>query len=255
VKDLIYIAGPCAVESLDQIMSIGRAVKDVGATHLRFMLYKPRTNPGSFQGVGDEGLGWTGEVRENVGLPLVTEVLDTRDVRKLADYFDILQIGSRNSQNFALIKEVGNVARELGVGVILKRGASNTVDEWWGAYNYLEMDPVNPGEVYMCERGVRSATNPGPKGNILDLSAVPLLNTVCHNVIVDPSHGTGKSSLVERMSLAAVAAGADGLEIEVHTNPLKSKSDPYQAITPDEFGEVVRKCNIFRRAFEEAYRE
>ena len=252
VKDLILIAGPCAIESLDQICDIGRAVRESGATHLRYMTYKPRTDSTSFRGVGDEGLEWAGDVRREVGLPLVTEVLDPRDVRKVTDYVDFLQIGSRNAQNFPLIEEVGRVSRELGVGVILKRGMYNTLKEFEGAFSYLGMDS---GEVYMCERGIGSSTSADHSRNVLDLNIVPVLKKKGHIVIVDPSHGTGRSSLVERMSLAAVASGADGLEIEVHTNPSKSFSDPDQAITPDEFCNLVERCKIVRSAVEQAYRK
>lgn len=250
MKDLIFVAGPCAVESLDQICEIGRAVWESGATHLRYMIYKPRTDPTTFKGVGGEGLRWVEQVRREVGLPLVTEVLDPRDVEGLAPYFDVFQVGSRSSQNFALLREVGEVARAESKKVILKRGMHNTLAEWEGALGYLDMGQK---DVWMCERGIRSATSADHSRNVLDLGVVPVLKARGYNVLVDPSHGTGRSGLVERMSVAAVAAGTDGLEIEVHNNPARSFSDPDQAITPNEFKGVVRRCRRFRKVFCDAY--
>lgn len=250
MKDPILIAGPCAVESLDQICEVGMAVREAGATHLRYMIHKPRTSSLDFQGVREGGLEWVAEVRREVELPLVTEVLDPRDVERIVDYVDVLQIGSRNAQNFALIREVGAVAKAEGIKVILKRGMYNTLSEWEGAFGYLDMDQK---DVYMCERGIRSAASVDHSRNVLDLGVVPHLKRRGYNVIVDPSHGTGRSSLVERMSVAAIAVGADGLEIEVHTDPARSFSDPKQAITPDEFMGVVRRCNRFRQIVEDAY--
>ncbi len=250
MKDLVFVAGPCAVESLDQICEIGMAVRESGATHLRYMIDKPRTDPTTFKGVGDEGLKWVEEVRREVELPLVTEVLDPRDVGGLVPYVDVFQVGSRSSQNFALLGEVGEVAKAEGKKVILKRGMHNTLAEWEGAFGYLDMEQK---DVWMCERGIRSATSAGHSRNVLDLGVIPVLKARGYNVLVDPSHGTGRRGLIERMSAAAVMAGADGLEIEVHNDPPRSVSDAAQAITPNEFKGVFRRCQRFRQVFCDTY--
>ena len=227
-EKVVVIAGPCSVESREQLMEAARAVKAAGASMLRGGAFKPRTLPYSFQGLGVEGLKILAEAREETGLPVVTEVMAPEQVEIVEEYADVLQIGARNVQNYPLLKRVGEARKP----VLLKRGLSSTIEEWLSAAEYV-LHGGNP-DVILCERGIRSY------GKLtrftLDLAAVPLLKEVSHlPVVVDPSHGTGVKSLVKPMSKAAVAAGADGLIVEVHPNPEEAMSDGAQSLRPEEF--------------------
>jgi 3-deoxy-7-phosphoheptulonate synthase len=229
---VVVIAGPCAVESLEQTVTIARAVKELGADLLRGGAFKPRTSPYSFQGLGEEGLKILAKAREATGLPVVTEVLDTSSLDLVASYADCLQIGARNMQNFELLKRAG----QTGKPVLLKRGMSATLEEFLLAAEYL-MAEGNPN-VVLCERGVRTFTD--YTRNTLDLSVVPAVERISHlPIVVDPSHGTGRRDKVVPMSRASVAAGADGIAVEVHHKPEEALSDGPQALTPDMFAELM----------------
>jgi 3-deoxy-7-phosphoheptulonate synthase len=228
------MAGPCAVESLEQTVTIARAVKELGAHLLRGGAYKPRTSPYSFQGLGEEGLKILAAAREATGLPVVTEVLDTSTVDLVARYADCLQIGARNMQNFELLKLAGR----SGKPVLLKRGMSATLEEFLLAAEYV-LAEGNPN-VVLCERGVRTFND--FTRNTLDLAVVPAVERLSHlPILVDPSHGTGRRDKVLPMSLASVAAGADGVAIEVHHRPAEALSDGPQALTPELFGNLMAK--------------
>ncbi|MFH0799262.1 MAG: 3-deoxy-7-phosphoheptulonate synthase [Pseudomonadota bacterium] len=230
----IIIAGPCSVENEKQMIQTAQKVKEAGANMLRGGAFKPRTSPYDFQGLGIKGLKILGKAKKETGLPIVTEVMDARDVSWVYEYADVLQIGSRNMQNFTLLREVG----KLDKPVLLKRGMYSTLEEWLGSAEYI-LSEGNP-DVILCERGIR--THETYTRSTLDLSIVPSLKEVTHlPVIVDPSHSTGRRSLVEPMSLAAVAAGADGLIVEVHPNPGKALSDKEQQITPAMFSSLAQK--------------
>jgi 3-deoxy-7-phosphoheptulonate synthase len=228
------MAGPCAVENKTILMSIAEKVKEGGALFLRGGAYKPRTSPYSFQGLGEEGLKYLAEVREKTGLPIVTEIMDPRDLDVVVRYADIIQIGTRNMQNFRLLIEVGSAQKP----VLLKRGLSATIKEWLMSAEYI-MSRGNQ-EVMLCERGIRTFET--ATRNTLDLSAIPVLKQLTHlPVVVDPSHGVGKWDLVAPMAKAAVAAGADALIIEVHTNPEEAMSDGEQSLRPDHFEQLMRE--------------
>ncbi|MGB2982331.1 MAG: 3-deoxy-7-phosphoheptulonate synthase [Candidatus Bipolaricaulia bacterium] len=229
---IVLIAGPCAVESRDQMIAIAAAVKERGAVMLRGGAFKPRTSPYSFQGLGEEGLRILAEAREVTGLPIVTEVMQPELVPLVTSYADVVQIGARNMQNFALLHAVG----QAQCPVLLKRGMMSTVEELLMAAEYI----LSHGNtrVILCERGIR--TFEAYTRNTLDISAVPLLKGLTHlPVIVDPSHGTGKWELVPPVSRAAVAAGADGLIVEVHTHPDQALSDGSQSLKPETFADLV----------------
>jgi len=233
-KELIVIAGPCSVESEDQTLTIAKAVKESGADILRGGAFKPRTSPYSFQGLGLKGLRILEKAKKNTGLPVITEVLDPRDVTWVCEYVDLLQIGTRNMQNYALLKEVGKVNKPI----VLKRGMYSPISEVLSCAEYI-LNEGNPN-VIICERGIRTIEN--YTRNTLDLSAIPAFKELSHlPIIVDPSHGTGKPSLIEPMSLASVAAGADGLMIEVHHDPQNALSDKDQALTPDQFDKLLNR--------------
>ncbi len=233
-KKIHVIAGPCAVENRAIIMNIAEKVKESGASFIRGGAYKPRTSPYSFQGLGEEGLRYLAEAREKTGLPVVTELMDPRDIEVMVRYADVIQIGARNMQNFRLLLEVGSVHKP----VLLKRGLSATIKEWLMSAEYI-MSRGNH-EVILCERGIRTFET--ATRNTLDLSAVPLLKQLTHlPVVVDPSHGVGKWDLVAPMAKAAVAAGADGLLIEVHTNPEEAMSDGEQSLKTDAFGRLMEE--------------
>src|SRR6185369_1272631 len=226
------IAGPCAVESKEQTVTIARAVESLGADLLRGGAFKPRTSPYSFQGLGEEGLKILADAREATGLPVVTEVLDTAHVELVARYADCLQVGARNMQNFELLKRVG----QAGKPVLLKRGMAATLEEFLLAAEYL-MAEGNPN-VVLCERGMRTFTD--FTRNTLDLSVVPAVERLSHlPIVVDPSHGTGRRDKVVPMSRASVAVGADGIAVEVHHKPEEALSDGPQALTPDMFAELM----------------
>ncbi|MCX2726418.1 3-deoxy-7-phosphoheptulonate synthase [Thermomicrobium sp. 4228-Ro] len=243
-RDPVVIAGPCTVESREQLIRTAEAVREAGATLLRGGAFKPRTSPYSFQGLGERGLELLAEARERTGLPIVTEVLDTEHVELVAQYADVLQIGSRNMMNFALLRKVA----ATGKPVLLKRGFAATVEEWLLAAEYLLAGGND--QVVLCERGVRGF-DPATRF-MLDLNAVPLVRQLSHlPVIVDPSHGTGLRELVPAMSLAAIAAGAHGLIVEVHIEPEAALVDGRQSIDPTTLADVVRRIRSVRDAIEE----
>ncbi len=238
-RDFVVIAGPCSVESERQTIETAQAVQAAGADMMRGGAFKPRTSPYSFQGLGLQGLKILARAREATGLPIVTEVLDPRDVSWVAEFADVLQIGTRNMQNFALLKEVGKVKRP----VLLKRGMFSTLEEWLNCAEYI-LSEGNP-EVILCERGIRTFEN--YTRNTLDLSAVPAIKELTHlPIVIDPTHSTGRLSLIAPMSLAAVPAGADGLLIEVHNNPGEALCDADQALTPERFENLMRQLRPLR---------
>jgi len=233
-KRVVVIAGPCSVESRTQILETARAVRKGGAHMLRGGAYKPRTSPYSFQGLEEEGLRLLAEAREETGLPVVTEVIAPRDVELVSKYADVLQIGARNIQNYPLLRAVGRAKKP----VLLKRGFGATVNEWLNAAEYI-MDGGN-GDVILCERGIRAFDR--MTRFTLDLAAVPLVKRISHlPVIVDPSHATGRRELVSPMAKAAVAAGADGIIVEVHPNPDEALSDGPQSLRPEEFNRLMEE--------------
>lgn len=226
------IAGPCAVESREQLLTSAHQVKAAGGNIIRGGAFKPRTSPYSFQGLEQEGLSILREASLETGLPVVTEVIDEHSLQLSLDYVDIVQIGARNMQNFRLLKAVG----QSGKPVLLKRGMSATIEEWLMAAEYI-MSEGN-GEVILCERGIRTFET--ATRNTLDLSAIPMVKRLSHlPVIVDPSHATGDRDLVLPMSLAAIAAGADGLILEMHPEPAKALSDGPQSLTPEGLQQVM----------------
>jgi len=226
--------GPCAVESRSQLLETARAVRAAGADVLRGGAYKPRTSPYSFSGLGAEGLRYLAEARAETGLPVVTEVLSPGDVEQVAAVADMLQVGTRNAQNFALLEAVGG----SGKPVLLKRGLSNTIEEWLLSAEHV-VSHGNPN-VVLCERGIRTFET--ATRNTLDLSAVPLIRSLSHlPIVVDPSHATGRRDLVPPMALAAVAAGADGLLVEVHPNPDEALSDGPQSLTLAQFASLMEE--------------
>jgi 3-deoxy-7-phosphoheptulonate synthase len=228
----VVIAGPCAVEERDLLLEIAHAVKTAGARMLRGGAYKPRTSPWSFQGMGEEGLGLLAQAREETGLPVVTEVLDTRDVALVERHADMLQVGSRSMHNFALLTEVGRTRKP----VLLKRGMSATLDELLSSAEYVLAGGND--QVVLCERGIRTFEH--ATRNTLDLSAVPFLRERTHlPVCVDPSHATGRRAYVASLARAAAAAGADAVMLEVHTRPEDAKSDAQQALVPEELERIV----------------
>lgn len=232
---LTVMAGPCSVEGREQLLEAALAVKAAGGHMLRGGAFKPRTLPYSFQGLGENGLKMLAEARDETGLPVITEVMAPEDVELVESYADVLQIGARNMQNFTLLKTVGKSAKP----VMLKRGMSATVEEWLGCAEYI-LNEGNPN-VILCERGIR--TYETITRNTLDVSAVPVIKQLSDlPVIVDPSHGTGIRSLVAPMAKAGVAAGADGLIIEVHPHPEKALSDGDQSLHPEEFTDLM--CEI-----------
>ncbi len=232
-KEVVVIAGPCSVENLKSLEEVAKKVKASGARMLRGGAFKPRTSPYSFQGLGEEGLKYLNEVGRKTGLPVVTETMDARQVPLIDKYADVFQIGARNMQNFDLLKEVGRTKKP----VLLKRGMSATVKELLMSAEYI-MSEGNLN-VILCERGIRTFEN--ATRNTLDLSAVSVIKELSHlPVVVDPSHATGKWSLVAPMAKAAVAAGCDGLLIEVHMNPEEAFSDGAQSLKPDTFDELMK---------------
>lgn len=238
---VVVMAGPCSVESRDSLLSVARKVKEAGATILRGGAFKPRTSPYDFQGLGEEGLKYLKDVNEEVGLATISEIMDVRHIELMNRYIDIYQIGARNMQNFTLLKEVGMTQKP----VMLKRGISATIKEWLMSAEYL----LSNGNfnVMLCERGIR--TYETETRNTLDINAVPVVKQASHlPVIVDPSHGTGRWALVGSVSKAAVAAGCDGLIIEVHDNPEEAMSDGAQSLTPDNFKELVKELQAVAQA-------
>ena len=232
---LVIIAGPCSVENEEMIIETARVVKAAGAQFLRGGAYKPRTSPYAFQGHGESALGLLAQAREATGLGIITEVMDTADVDKVAAVADILQIGARNMQNYPLLRKVGAMNKP----VLLKRGLSATIEEWLMAAEYI-LDAGNPN-VILCERGIRSFDRQYTR-NTLDLSVVPVLRSLTHlPIVIDPSHATGNSEYVPTMARAAIAAGTDSLMIEVHPNPAKAMSDGPQSLTPESFSLLMQE--------------
>jgi len=237
----VIMAGPCSVESREQLLAAADGVKRSGAHILRGGAFKPRTSPYTFQGLEEEGLKLLAEAKRATGLPIVTEVLDTDQVPLVAEYADILQIGARNIQNFALLKEVGKIRKP----VLLKRGMSTTIKEWLMAAEYILVG--GNLDVMLCERGIRTFET--ETRFTLDLNAVPVLKKLSHlPVIVDPSHGTGHWEYVPAMAKAAVASGADGLIIEVHPNPEEALSDGPQSLKPEKFGWLMSELSVLAQA-------
>ncbi|PMP85178.1 MAG: 3-deoxy-7-phosphoheptulonate synthase [Thermodesulfobium narugense] len=233
-KQLVIMAGPCAVESRELSFEVAKAIKSFGANILRGGAFKPRSSPYSFQGLGEEGLKYLREAADEYGLKVVTEVMDTRDVELVASYSDILQVGTRNMQNFPLLREIGGCSKP----VLLKRGLSSSIEEWLLAAEYILAEGNQ--DVIMCERGIRTFEK--YTRNTLDLSAVPLIKQLSHlPIIVDPSHATGKRSLVAPMARAAIASGADGLMIEVHPRPEEALSDGPQSLNLSEFETLINE--------------
>lgn len=238
---VFIIAGPCAVESKEQILAAARAVKEMGAHALRGGAFKPRTSPYTFQGLGEEGLKLLAEAKEATGLPVVTEVMDSQDIGLVAKYADALQIGARNMQNFSLLKKLGRA----GKPVLLKRGFGNTVDEWLAAAEYVALH--GNGDVVLVERGIRTFDR--TLRFTLDVGAIAYAKQATHlPVIGDPSHPAGDRRFVIPLALAILAAGADGLIVEVHPQPDKALSDAAQQLTFAQFGELVEKARALARA-------
>jgi 3-deoxy-7-phosphoheptulonate synthase len=229
------IAGPCAVETPENLFEVAHAVKASGANMLRGGAYKPRTSPYAFQGHGELGLQYLAAARKETGLPFVTEVVDSADVPLVAQYADMLQIGARNMQNFALLKACGRSDKP----VMLKRGLSSTIDEWLMAAEYIASEGNT--QIVLCERGIRTSDNQYTR-NVLDLAAVPVIKKLSHlPIIVDPSHGTGKRYLVPPLAQAGLVVGADGLIVEVHQRPEQAWSDGPQSLTLDGFETMVKE--------------
>lgn len=229
-----YMAGPCSVENEEQIMEIAEAIK--GFAHiLRGGAYKPRTSPYSFQGLGEEGLRLLRQAGDSTGLPVVTEVMSSEEVDVVASYVDMLQIGARNMQNYALLKKVGSQAKP----VLLKRGLAATIDEFLLSAEYILA--AGNSQVVLCERGIRTFNDQYTR-NTLDISAIPILRHLTHlPIVVDPSHGTGHWDLVEPLAMAAMAAGAHGLMIEVHSHPQEALSDGPQSLKPEKYRSIIQK--------------
>ena len=239
--EIAIMAGPCAVESEAQIMGIAADLRDAGATILRGGAFKPRTSPYSFQGLGEEGLRLLARAREETGMAIVTEALDVAGVDMVAEYGDIVQIGARNMQNYPLLRRAG----QAGKPVLLKRGLSATIDELLLAAEYILAEGNE--QVILCERGVRSFDN--HTRNLLDLTAIPVVKGLSHlPIIADPSHGTGLRAKVIPMARAAVAAGADGLMIEVHPDPPRAMSDGAQSLFPQQFSQLMDQIKVIARS-------
>ena len=239
-KKLVMMAGPCAIENLNILQEIAGEIKKAGASVLRGGAFKPRTSPYSFQGLGEEGLKYLKEAGDKLGLVTVTEVMDPRDVDLVTRYADVLQIGARNMQNFNLLKEVGLTKKP----VVLKRGLSSTIKEWLMSAEYI----LSGGNfnVILCERGIRTFED--ATRNTLDISAVPVVKQLSHlPIIVDPSHAAGRWGLVAPLAKAAVACGADGLIIEVHTHPEDAVSDGVQSLKPDNFIQLMQELRVLAK--------
>ena len=239
---IVMMAGPCSVETRERLISIARAVKDAGATILRGGAFKPRTSPHAFQGLGEEGLEYLAEAREKTGMPVITEIMDPRDLPLMLKYADVIQIGARNMQNFRLLSAVGEQQEKP---VMLKRGLSATVKEFLLSAEYI-LSAGNTN-VMLCERGIRTFET--ETRNTLDLSVVPVLRKATHlPIVVDPSHAVGKVALVAPMAKAAVAAGADGIMIEVHSHPQEAYCDGEQAVLPADFKTLMSQLRRIAQA-------
>lgn len=246
-KDFVFIAGPCSIESEKQTIEIAHLVKEAGANILRGGAFKPRTSPYAFQGLGLKALKFLEKAKRETGLPLVTEVIDSRDVNWVCEYVDILQIGARNMQNFSLLKEVG----KANIPVLLKKGMYSTFSEWLNCAEYI-LSEGNPN-VILCERGIR--TYETYTRNTLDISAIPTIRGNSHlPIIVDPSHATGRRDMIEPMTFAAIAAGADGVMLEVHNDPENALCDGEQSLYPNEFKRLVKKSKILLKTMNQLKR-
>jgi 3-deoxy-7-phosphoheptulonate synthase len=244
-NEVVIMAGPCAVESEEQILGLAETLKGMGATILRGGAFKPRSSPYSFQGLGLKGLEFLAKAREQTGMAVVTEALDVETADQVAEYADILQVGARNMQNYPLLRKVGRV----GKPILLKRGMSATIEELLLAAEYV-LAEGNPN-VILCERGIRSFDN--QTRNLMDVSAIPVVKALSHlPIIADPSHGTGVRNKVTPMARAAVAAGADGLMVEVHADPTHALSDGAQSLYPEQFGELMDQIKVIARAINRA---
>ncbi|MFA4844515.1 MAG: 3-deoxy-7-phosphoheptulonate synthase [Candidatus Margulisiibacteriota bacterium] len=240
-QKLVVMAGPCSVEGEKEFLEVAEVVKRAGASVLRGGAFKPRTSPYAFQGLGEQGLKFMAQAREKTGLPFVTEVMDTRDVELVARYADMLQIGARNMANFNLLKEVGKTKKPI----LLKRGPGSTIQEWLMSAEYILSEGNK--QVVLCERGIRTFET--ATRNTLDLNAVPVVKKLTHlPIIVDPSHGTGEWDLVPAMAKAGIAAGADGLMIEVHPRPDEAMSDGAQSLKPDTFQKLMTELKAVAAA-------
>ncbi|UZQ53532.1 3-deoxy-7-phosphoheptulonate synthase [Trichothermofontia sichuanensis B231] len=241
---IVLVAGPCSVENEAMIIETAQRVKAAGAAFLRGGAYKPRTSPYAFQGHGESALELLAAARAATGLGIITELMDAADLDKLAEVADVIQIGARNMQNFALLKRVG--AQEKPV--LLKRGMAATIEEWLMAAEYI-LAAGNPN-VILCERGIRTFDRQYTR-NVLDLAVIPVLRTLTHlPIMIDPSHGTGVAEFVPAMAMAAIAAGTDALMIEVHPHPAKALSDGPQSLTPDQFDQLVQRLGVIGQAVE-----
>jgi len=240
-SDIVVMAGPCAVESEEQIIGIAHRLREMGATVLRGGAFKPRTSPYAFQGLGVEGLELLAKARAQTGMAIVTEALDPEGADLVAEYADVIQIGARNMQNYALLRRAGRT----GKPVLLKRGLSATIDELLLAAEYIVAEGND--DVILCERGIRSFDT--HTRNLLDLSAIPVVKSLSHlPIVADPSHGTGLRAKVIPMARAAIAAGADGLIVEVHPDPPHAMSDGAQSLYPEQFGEMMTQIRVIARA-------
>lgn len=239
---VVVVAGPCSVENEDMIIETAKRVKAAGAQFLRGGAFKPRTSPYAFQGHGESALGLLAAAKEASGLGIITEVMDTADLEKIAEVADVIQVGARNMQNFAMLKKVGAQDKP----VLLKRGMSASIEEWLMAAEYI-LAAGNPN-VILCERGIRTFDQKYTR-NTLDLSVLPVLRNLTHlPIMIDPSHGTGKSDYVPSMAMAAIAGGTDSLMIEVHPNPAKALSDGPQSLTPERFDRVMQELSVIGKA-------
>lgn len=238
-QPLVVVAGPCSVENEAMIVDVAKRVKAAGAQFLRGGAFKPRTSPYAFQGHGESALDLLAKAKEETGLGIITELMDASDLDVLSEVADVIQIGARNMQNFALLKRVGAQDKP----VLLKRGMSATINEWLMAAEYILAGGNN--KVILCERGIRTFDGKYTR-NTLDLSVLPVLRSLTHlPIMIDPSHGTGKSEYVPSMAKAAIAAGTDSLMIEVHPNPSKALSDGPQSLTPDNFDKLMKEFEPF----------
>jgi 3-deoxy-7-phosphoheptulonate synthase len=242
-EEIAIIAGPCSVESRSQVLETAQAIREAGANALRGGVFKPRTSPYVFQGLGEEGLEYLAEARELTGMPIVAEVMSVAQVELMVKYVDVLQIGARNMQNFSLLRAIG----ETRVPILLKRGMSATIEELLMASEYI-LAGGNP-RVMLCERGIRTFET--ATRNTTDINAIPVLKSLTHlPVILDPSHSTGLSEYVAAVAKAGVAAGADGLIIEVHNDPANALSDGRQSLTPEKFATLVKQVKLVAEAVE-----
>lgn len=238
---LVVVAGPCAIESYDQLLSTALEIKRLGASMLRGGAYKPRTSPYSFRGQGESGLEVLSQIKTLTGLPVVTEVMDVRDIERISEVADMFQIGSRNMQNYTLLTEIGKTRHP----VLLKRGLAATLEEWIYAAEYILAEGND--QVVLCERGIRTFET--YTRNTVDINAIPALKELTHlPVFLDPSHGTGRCSLVSPVALAGIAAGADGLMVEVHPQPDLALSDGPQSLNFEQFAELIERLGLVSKA-------